>query len=202
MTNLKRNDMLIACLEEFAAYGYEKGNTNRIAERASVSKGLLFHYFGSKQKLYMTVLENCINDIKDWFDGFSVEGQPFLDAMLAYANAKATFFSAHPLHYKLILQAFYNPPDELKEAIMQQYSAMQKEGTEIISSLMDRLPLKPGVPKAQAIELVSAVSNIVEKKYISTLLQMDNYSSDFVKNVREEYVQLMRLILYGIAEKE
>jgi AcrR family transcriptional regulator len=39
-------------MEEFSRNTYQKASTNRIVEKAGISKGSLFNYFQSKEKLY------------------------------------------------------------------------------------------------------------------------------------------------------
>ena len=48
----KVDRILNSAFEEFGLNGFEKASTNKIVKNAGVSKGLLFHYFGSKQYLY------------------------------------------------------------------------------------------------------------------------------------------------------
>lgn len=58
--DLKKNkqDMMInASLKVFAQNGYYRASTDVIVKEAGISKGLLFHYFGSKKNLYIFILE-------------------------------------------------------------------------------------------------------------------------------------------------
>jgi len=48
----KRDRIINAAIEEFASFPYDKASTNNIVKKAGISKGLLFHYFDSKQALY------------------------------------------------------------------------------------------------------------------------------------------------------
>ncbi len=48
----KRDRIVNAAIEEFSKYPYDMASTNNIVKNAGISKGLLFHYFGSKQELY------------------------------------------------------------------------------------------------------------------------------------------------------
>ena len=48
----KQDRMINAALKIFAKNGYKHASTDEIVAEASISKGLLFHYFGSKQGLY------------------------------------------------------------------------------------------------------------------------------------------------------
>jgi len=55
----RRRRVLAAAVEEFARSSYAGASTNRIAQRARVAKGLIFHHFGSKQALYEAALEEA-----------------------------------------------------------------------------------------------------------------------------------------------
>ncbi len=46
----KRQRIINAAIDEFMK-GYCKANTDIIVNNAGISKGLLFHYFGTKKKL-------------------------------------------------------------------------------------------------------------------------------------------------------
>src|SRR5579863_1645940 len=52
-----RATILAAAEQEFARHGLESARTEEIAERSGVTKGLIYHYFGSKEKLYEAALE-------------------------------------------------------------------------------------------------------------------------------------------------
>lgn len=52
LDNGKRDKIINSALEEFSKNSFEKASTNIIVEKAEISKGSLFHYFGSKKKLY------------------------------------------------------------------------------------------------------------------------------------------------------
>ncbi len=61
----KKEAILKAALEEFATRGYEKASTNKIVEKAGVSKGLLFHYFGNKKGLFIYVYNYYFKFLKE-----------------------------------------------------------------------------------------------------------------------------------------
>ena len=59
----KRNRIINAAIEEFASFPYEKASTNNIVKNAGISKGLLFHYFNSKQTLYEALIGFVIHTL-------------------------------------------------------------------------------------------------------------------------------------------
>lgn len=50
---------------EFAARGYEGARIERIVDEAAVNMRMLYHYYGSKQGLYLAVLESVYEEIRD-----------------------------------------------------------------------------------------------------------------------------------------
>jgi AcrR family transcriptional regulator len=61
----KRDRIINASLEEFSKHGYRKASTNKIVEKAGISKGLLYHYFGKKENLYEVLCAFVVNRIME-----------------------------------------------------------------------------------------------------------------------------------------
>ena len=51
--------ILAAATREFATCGFGGGRVDRISERAGVNKRMIYHHYGSKQGLYLAVLEHA-----------------------------------------------------------------------------------------------------------------------------------------------
>jgi TetR/AcrR family transcriptional regulator len=51
-----REGILLAAQEEFAAKGLSGGRVDQIAARAGANKRMIYHYFGSKDGLYLAAL--------------------------------------------------------------------------------------------------------------------------------------------------
>ncbi len=56
--------ILVAARDEFAQHGLGGARVDRIAERADVNKRLIYYYFGSKDDLFLAVLEASYADIR------------------------------------------------------------------------------------------------------------------------------------------
>jgi len=56
-------DMILrSARAEFAEHGLEKANVKKIAERAGVTKQLVYHYYASKEQLFACVLDASSDD--------------------------------------------------------------------------------------------------------------------------------------------
>ena len=60
---LKRQRIIEAALAVFSELGYEGASLDEIAKRAEVSKPTLYQYFGNKEKLFSSVLEETASKI-------------------------------------------------------------------------------------------------------------------------------------------
>ncbi len=60
----KQDRMINAALKIFAANGYKHASTDDIVAEAGISKGLLFHYFGSKIGLYTFLYDYSVRFMK------------------------------------------------------------------------------------------------------------------------------------------
>ena len=56
----KQDRMINAALKVFAQHGYQHAGTDDMVREAAISKGLLFHYFGSKLGVYQFVYDYSV----------------------------------------------------------------------------------------------------------------------------------------------
>ncbi len=73
--------LLDAARQEFAARGLEGARVDRIAGLAGVNKQLVYHYFGSKDELYIAVLKQAYQGIREEEQALDLAGLPAWEAM-------------------------------------------------------------------------------------------------------------------------
>ena len=95
----KRDEILAAAQALFAEYGYAGTTMRMIAERAGVAFGLVSHYFGNKEKLFLVAGHEMIDamllgirrDMESAKNGLQAV-EIFVNSYLAYTLAnRATF---------------------------------------------------------------------------------------------------------------
>ena len=89
----RRESILVAAAERFAARGYDATTLDEIAAVAGVTKPILYRHFGSKQDLYLALLARHAGDMPGFVspiprcpDG-RIDLGAILDPWLAYAQA-------------------------------------------------------------------------------------------------------------------
>jgi AcrR family transcriptional regulator len=68
-----RSDILAVATEEFATHGLSGARVDEIALRTKTSKRMIYYYFGSKEGLYLAVLEKAYSDIRAIESGLHLE---------------------------------------------------------------------------------------------------------------------------------
>lgn len=82
MKKEKQDRIMNAAIGVFATQGYGHASTDEIVKRAGISKGLLFHYFISKQGLYDFLYDYFSRFMRLELSAFHPEsGRVFLSAV-------------------------------------------------------------------------------------------------------------------------
>ena len=71
----RQEQVLQAAMLVFSRHGYRKTSTQQVAEAAGISKGMVFHYFGSKQALFELLCQQATDYFQLWSDAMKQEIQ-------------------------------------------------------------------------------------------------------------------------------
>ena len=84
--------ILEAALTEFAAHGYNGSKIHKIAQRAACNPRLIYHYFGSKDDLYLAALRHIYAEIRARESNLNLEALPPREAIVRLAEFTFDFF--------------------------------------------------------------------------------------------------------------
>lgn len=76
-----RKNILEIASEEFALNGLAGARVDEIAARTRSSKRMIYYYFGDKEGLYVSALENAYRQVRDGEAKLDTDGLPALDAL-------------------------------------------------------------------------------------------------------------------------
>ena len=91
-----RAKILEAARIEFVSYGLSGGRVDRIAAQSGVNKNLIYHYFGSKDALYLEVLERIYADLRARQQDEDLRGLPPVEGMKRLVSSTFDHFVATP----------------------------------------------------------------------------------------------------------
>ena len=112
----KRDRIINASMTEFNK-GYDKASTDIIVREAGISKGLLFHYFTSKEKLHDFIVAYSIEVIvKEFFDLIDFGQKDFLKRIWQMILLKLDLSYKYPVMFDFVTTVYSEQKsDSLKE---------------------------------------------------------------------------------------
>ena len=95
-------EILDVATKEFAEHGYSGARVDEIAERTRTTKRMLYYYFGSKEGLFVAVLERAYAAIREAEREVDVEHLDPVAAIRALAELTFDHHEAHPDFIRLV----------------------------------------------------------------------------------------------------
>ena len=193
----KRKRIIDASLEEFAENGYEQASTNTIVKKAGISKGLLFHYFGSKKNLYLYLIDYIVKYMLDKFYSTQYDSMPadIFERIMQRGLIKLRMAYDNPLMYRVLFDAFVNTPGEFKDEMQQRLGSLYSQNIQKFFSGIDTSKFRKDVNPQKAVELIAMLIDGLSTKYINMyrdhtaeelLGQMDRILEEF-----REYLDML-----------
>ncbi|MGB3275696.1 MAG: TetR/AcrR family transcriptional regulator [Castellaniella sp.] len=115
-TDRSQAAILKAARDEFSEHGFAGGRVDRIAERAGVNKRLIYYYFGNKDDLFLSVLENAYADIRQAEQGLHLDALEPIEALRTLVTFTWHYFLAHPEFLSLLASENLSRASHLKQS--------------------------------------------------------------------------------------
>jgi len=109
-----RRNLLEAAEQVFAELGYHDASIVKITEAAGVAQGTFYLYFGGKQEIFDTLVEDLNSRLRHAMSQASARGQTRLEAERLGFEAFFRFTAEHPALYRVIRQAEFVSPKMLR----------------------------------------------------------------------------------------
>jgi AcrR family transcriptional regulator len=97
-----RNEILEIATREFAALGYAGASVDELAKRMRTTKRMIYYYFGSKEGLFIAVLERAYTAIRRAERTVDVDGLDPASAIRRLAELTFDHHESHPEFIRLV----------------------------------------------------------------------------------------------------
>jgi AcrR family transcriptional regulator len=98
-----RARIVAAALEEFAARGFKGASMDAIAARTHTTRALINYYFGSKEKLYLAVLEQVYSEIREAEGRLDLDPLPPPAAVRRIVEFTYNYYVSHEGFVRLVV---------------------------------------------------------------------------------------------------
>ena len=98
-----RAGIVAAAIDEFAARGFKGASMDAIAARTHTTRALINYYFGSKEKLYIAVLEHVYAEIREAEAKLDLDHLPPADAVRRIVEFTYNYYLTHEGFVRLVV---------------------------------------------------------------------------------------------------
>lgn len=193
-----RRRIMDSALNEFAQHGYEAGSVNSICAGQGISKGIIYHYFRSKDDLYLACVEECFQLLTQHLKSCLAAGQgPVEEQLEKYFAVRMNFFRENPVYQPIFCEASISPPDHLKDKIQDRKQAFDMLNVDILESMLKHLALRPHITKDEVVDTFRQYQDFINSKY-----QIVRINDEEFEKRNESCRKALNILLYGVIEKE
>ena len=202
-----QKSLLTAAAKEFAQFGYAGARINRIADKAKCNIRMLYHYFGSKEKLYLAVLESAYLDLREKESDLAIEFLPPLEGLTRLLEFTFDYFDSNPVFEGLLraenlMRGKYikRLPSVPNAAVpmLEKVSALIKVGEE-------EGVFRPGLDAADLYLTITAFSrfHLANSYSLSAVLGVDMNSAEWkAERLRRCSEMLEAYLVYGATDRQ
>lgn len=185
-----------AAIKEFGEKGYTSATISTICREYGIAKGLLYHNFASKEKLYLACVSRCFNEVTAY-----LKGQEIGADLQRYMERRIYYFSERPLYARIFFEAILQPPDGLEVEIKKSRKNFDQFNQHIYRQAISTLPLRDGITEAVALEYYTIMQEMFNGYFSSSAYVGKNFMEK-VTDHEEKLAQMLDILLYGLAKKE
>ena len=131
-----RSAILDAAADEFSLRGFKGASMDAIAARTSTTRALINYYFGSKEGLYLAVLEGVYSEIRDAERLLDLDHLPPADAIRRIVEFTYNYYVEHEDFVRLVVAE-----NQARGRHMQKFTSMRSVNRPIIDTLSAVLAL-------------------------------------------------------------
>lgn len=198
----KKKLILETGIKEFSRKTYKDSNTDLITKACGISKGILFHYFGSKKEFYLYCLKKALEQLTECTSE-KTEGN-FYDIIFGSMNKRIALCMKYSDEMHMVNMACKDASIEIaegKKSILQKYLYKGKEASrQTIQRALLTLELKDGMEMQRLAEGVSMYINAVLDKYLVMYQQMPDAFFENSEKIKAEIKYYLDMLLYGICK--
>ena len=191
--------ILAAAFNEFATHRFETASTNQIAKEAKVAKGLLFHYFKSKEELFLTVFARTAASMSETFWTL-LQGTPkdLFEKLRHWSVLRLKMVQRDPKLYHFMSMALTDCPPQIKPKIMLMLEPIQTRAWGELMRDVDTSKLRSGVTMQQAIEVLMIFSAGLEQRMSAVMAATPDHGLSMLEALTKQVHDYLELIRDGL----
>lgn len=189
----KQDAIINAALKVFSENGYKKASTDVIVKLAGISKGLLFHYFISKQGLYGFIFDYSVKYMTlELTQSVKQDEQDFFNIQMMIEQARTRVMKNYPYMQQFLSTVKFENDEEALSALGDMKDAMTTVYNGIYRQA-DNTAFKDFVEVGRVIQMINWMSEgFIKDHFNEGVPDVDAMNEEFGK-----YLWMLRKHLYN-----
>ena len=196
----KQELILSTGIKAFSGNTYKDVSTDSITKQCGISKGLLFHYFGSKKDYYLYCLEKSMQRLIGGKENLT--GDDFYGILFDSMNRKMETCMQYQDEMHMVNMASRDASVDVAEGkaeILRRYrTVIQLRSAQTLQKAMAKLEFKETGRRQITAEGLQLYINAVMNKYLAQYQQTPDRFFENSEQIRQEIRMYLDLMLYGI----
>lgn len=199
MEDTKRDTLLTAAMSKFAKNGYKKTTTDEIISEAEISKGLLFHYFGTKRDLYIFLFKYASTTImQEYYAQIDMNEKDILKRLRDTFLLKFKLTNKYPAIFDFVASAFFEKDTAVTGKIHRYADQMYFDAQREMRKNIDLSLFKEGFDTRRVVDVIIFTLRGYSESQTSPEKYIEDYSKEQDRYIREidEYIKVLRTAFY------
>lgn len=198
-----KQEMIISVgISEFSQKTYKDVSTDSITKKCQISKGILFHYFGSKKEYYLYCLEKAMERVTAKTE--AVTGDNFYEILFSSMNRKISICMQYKDEMHMVNMASRDASAEIAEQkteIIRRYMSLgQMESAQTLRRALAVLEFKDEAKRQVTADALQLYINAVLNKYLLLYQQTPDKFFENSEKIKKEMKEYLDMMLYGICK--
>lgn len=194
----KRNRIINAALKEFGLNGYKGAKTDNIIQEAGISKGLLFHYFGTKKGLFDFLLDYTMDISEKYLLEINMDPDVF-KRLRESTLTKLELAKKTPDLFNFLITVSQKDERSVKKEVQDRINSFTVKAYEKLFSGLDYSKFKEELDPQQCISIILWTLEGLSNKFIAIYNQYNQIQEvehEILLKELDEYLDLLKKSFY------
>lgn len=193
-----RRRILESALAEFSEQGYGASSVNTISNGEGLSKGIIYHYFPTKDDLYLACVEECFQMLTGHLQSHTnMVGQTAEERLEQYFRVRLDFFEQNPQYQRIFCDAVIMPPAHLEASIQEKKAPFDRFNIDSLNRMLEPVSLRSDLSREDVVDTFRQYQDYINARY-----QMTGSEKIDIRDHEESCRRALRILLYGVVERK
>ncbi len=194
--NSETAEKIVECsISLFNEYGYAGTSVSDISKKTEMSRGILYHYFKNKDRLYLYCAQKCIDEFRLYIKTNATDLNTGKEAALELLNLQQNFLRQHPQYRVLSYNTLALRPPHLSSELSDIRNALKEDNAIAFKDAFKDVKFGKGVTLDDALHFLSLLQN-------NAVCALDILSDIENTNAQEEAIFRMATIFINGLERD